>query len=125
MPQQHKRPNLIRDTRVASQPSLQRALQDGPLDDVPILLLKRLPRPARDLPPELDGIARVRVAEVRAGVFALEERGVEDVCAGVFEGRERGGFGGDFGEEVEDVSELQGALLWLVGCEDVGLFFLV
>ena len=111
MPQQNKRPNLIRDTRIATQSRLKRALQDRPLHHVPVLFLKGLPRSARNLSAELDCIARVWVRRIRARVLAFEERRVQDVRAGVLEGRKRGWLGGDPCKDVERVGQLEGALL--------------
>jgi hypothetical protein len=44
-------------------------------------------------------------------MLALEEWRVEDVCGGVFCWRERGWFGGYFGEDVEVLCHLEGFCL--------------
>lgn len=109
MPHEHKCTYFVRDARVATKLRLDRARLESPVKDVPVLLLERLPRAPGNLLAQLGGLARFGVAEVYAGVLALEEGRVQDVRAGVLEWGERGGLAGDFGEDMEVLGELEGA----------------
>lgn len=79
MSHQHKRAYFVRYARVTPQASVDRTSLKRALEYIPILLLERRSCTPRNLPAQVDRIARFRVAKIRARVPTFEEWRIENM----------------------------------------------
>ena len=84
MSNQQESPNPIRNTRISAESGVHRPGLKGAFQHVPVLFLEGLSSTLCDLPSQCHGLPGFWIPKVNSGIPAFEQRGVEDVCAGVF-----------------------------------------
>lgn len=72
MPYGHERAHLVRHTRIPTYSSFHWPCLDGPLQDIPVLLLQSFPCTPRDLFAQLNCIARLGITEVHASILTFK-----------------------------------------------------
>ena len=82
-----KRPDFICDTGVPAELCFHRSSLNRSLQNIPILLFKRLSCSLRNLSPQSKSITGLLVPKVSSSIFSLEEWGIQDVGTCMFDWR--------------------------------------